>query len=594
MKLSFLMIISILQIVFMSGNYTFEIIEEFVTKYVIFDIIDFNAFKIFKYIPQCEETTKHNKNINVQIIMDFINMNLYLYDNYNDIEQDALAKFVHYTDFRKIVERDFYTFESFSNLTCGKEYFFVTSLALNRIECNHKYFQFSVIDTSTDKIKITPVISDRFSIISRKSKEIIEYSHNETKYASFFFSYSSKVTILKNNEVIYDKKEKEPSHIDSVEFEKNQNYSIYLEENGNPLIMIQLFNESKFFKVDPNKGPISLIYRKYYYEIDISNYQLNDIILFKMESMGNYRFSYQYKKELSGNRFIDIGEFQNENYIPIKKTVDDTSLILYIEFHELRFSLLYIIKDIEEIKSEIKKEVIGPKYYYIDNFQFNNMNSIGIAGNDSFFIYEQEQKHIITSKYVYQNLYITKTKNASPEIFNKMIIKINSNKAILFEIKKFDYPIFWRDLFPITNDEFFQLCQGENPSSELYFYVEEEFIHIRNELFLPVFGSFYSYYIIEEDIHNLLEFDFEKREIVNHYQIYDKTGYLKIKCKEPTMVKHFTFYYDEIEDLSELNSGRKYYFNDYDIRNRYFTFNNTLINNDLNIKITIYGIEPEK
>ena len=588
------MIISILQIVCMSGNYTFELIEEFITKYVIFDIIDFNAFKIFKYIPQCEESTKHNKNINVQIVMDYVTMDLYFYDNFNDIEQDVLGIFVNYTDSREIFWRDDYTIESFSNLTCGKEYFFVTSLTSNYIKYNDIYFQFSVIDTSIDKIKISPVISDRFTIIARKSKEIIEYSHNETKYASFFFSYITKVTILKNNEVIYDKKEKEPSYIDPVEFEKNQNYSIYFEGNGSPLISIQLFNEPKFFKVDLNKGPISLFYRKYYYEIDISNYQLNDIILFKMESAGNYRFSYQYKKELSGNRFIDIGQFGNENYIPIKKTVDDTSLILYIEFHQLSFSILFIIKDIEEIKSEIKKEVIGPKYYYIDNFEFNNINSIGIAGNDSFFIYEQEQKQVITSKYVYQNLYITKTKNSSPEIFNKTIIKINSNKAILFEIKKFNYPIFLRYLYSAPNDEFFQLCQGENPSNELYFYVEENFIHIRNELFIPVFGTFYSYYIIEEDIHNLLELDFEKREIVNYYQIYDKTGYLKIKCKEPTMVKHFNFYYDERKDVSELNSGRKYYIDDYDIRNRTFTFNNTLINNDLNIKITIYGIEPEK
>ena len=594
MRFFILIIFCTFQITYISSNYTYEIIEELIPNYATFDLLDFNAFKIFKYIPKCtENNNNYNKSINAQIIMYMVYMELYLYDNFSKIEQNEDASFINYLDYRNIYNWEDFQVESFHNLICGKEYYFVTSLAYKLATCNTRYFQFTIIDESTDIINISPLISDRFAFIGRKSKEIIQYLYNETKYASFFFSYVTSVKIFKNNEVIYDKKKDEPSYIDPIEFQKNITYTIYFEGNDYPLISIQFFDQPKIFKVDFKNGPISLHYTQYYYEIDISNYLLNDIILFKMDSGGKYRFSYQYKKDFHGNNFIDIGYFEENNYIPIKKTIEDSSLILFIEFHNSQFSLLNIIKDVEVIKSEFKKEIVFPKFYYIDCFEFNIMNSIGIRASESLFIYEQEKAYRTTSKSVYQNMYITTTKNNSPEIFKRMFIKLNTNKKILLEIKKFNYPIFWRGEHSRTNDEFFQLCQGENPSNELYFFIESKNSDIYPDLFLPIFGSFDSYFIKEEDIHNLSDFDFEKKE-PKYFQTYQNNGYLKIKCEEPTMLKHFNFYYEYGKDLEVLNSGRKYYLKDYYIRNKNFTFNSSLVNNELNLKLTIYGLEPEK
>ena len=588
-----LIIICAFQITYISNNYTFEIIEELVPNYATFDLLDFNAFKIYQYIPQCTEYNNYNRSLYAQLIMNYIHLNLYLYDNFSSIEQDEDARFINSLDYRNFYNWEDFQVESFHNLICGKEYYFVISLASKLTYWDTRYFQFTIIDESTEIINISPLLSERFAFIGRKSKEIIQYLYNETKYASFFFSYVTGVKIFKNNEVIYDKKKDEPSYIDPIEFEKNVTYIIHFEGNSYPLISIQFFDQPKIFKVDFKKGPISLYYIQYYYEIDISNYLLNDIILFKMDSRGNYRFSYQYKKDFYGNNFIDIGYFQENNYIPIKKTIEDSSLILFIEFHTLHFSLLTIINDVEVIKSGFKKEIVGPKVYYIDSFEFNNMNSIGIEASESLFIYEQEKSYRITSKSKYQNIYITTTNNNSPEIFKRMFIKLNTNRKILLEIKKFNYPIFWRGKYSPTNDEFFQLCQGENPSNELYFFIDSENSDINPELFLPILGSFDSYFIKEDDIHNLSDFDFENKTS-NYFQTYENNGYLKIKCKKPTMIKHFNFYFDHGKDLEVLNSGRKYYFSNYYITNENFTFNSTLVNNELNLKLTIYGLEPEK
>ena len=595
MKYFILIFICTFQIAYISSNYTFEIIEELLPNYATFDLLDFNSFKIFKYIPQCTEyNNNYNRSIYAQLLMNYINLKLYLYDNFSNIEQNEDAGFINYLDYRNINNMEAFQVESFDNLFCGKEYYFVISLASKLTHCYTEYFQFTIIDESTDIINISPLKSDSFAFIGRKSKEIIQYLYNETKYVSFFFSYEAGVKIFKNNEVIYDKKKDEPSYKDTIEFEKNITYIIHFEGNSYPLFSIQFFDQPKIFKVDFKNGPISLYYKQYYYyEIDISNYLLNDIILFKMDSDGNYRFSYQYKKDFHGNNFIDIGLFERNNYIPIKKTIEDSSLILFIEFHIWHFSLLNIIKDVEVIKSEFKKEIVGPKVYYIDSFEFNNMNSIGIEASESLSIYEQEKSYKTTFKSMYQNIYITTTNNNSPEIFKRMFIKLNTNRKILLEIKKFNYPIFWKGEKTPINDEFFQLCQGENPSNELYFFIESQNSDINPELFLPIFGSFDSYFIKEEDIHNLSDLDFENKT-PNCFQTYESNGYLKIKCEEPTMFKHFNIHYDNDKNLEVLNSGRKYYISNYYITNKNFTFNSTLVNNELNLKLTIYGLEPEK
>ena len=57
--------------------------------------------------------------------------------------------------------------------------------------------------------------------------------------------------------------------------------------------------------------------------------------------------------------------------------------------------------------------------------------------------------------------------------------------------------------------EYFQLCQGDNSLSELYFYISS-YEGIGKELFTSVFGKFDAFYIKEEEIKNLSDFDFDK------------------------------------------------------------------------------------
>ena len=140
------------------------------------------------------------------------------------------------------------------------------------------------------------------------------------------------------------------------------------------------------------------------------------------------------------------------------------------------------------------------------------------------------------------------------------------------------------------NDEYFQLCQGENTLNELYFYTSINVVGYSEELFTSVFGDFESYYINEEDIKTLSDFDFNKIKEKNFYYTYKKVGYLKIKCNSPLMLKHSFLYFDYIK---EYNSGQKYYINDIYIRD-YHTFNKSLINKDLHLKFTIFGLKPNE
>jgi len=154
-----------------------------------------------------------------------------------------------------------------------------------------------------------------------------------------------------------------------IELEKNQNYTIYFDKNGGfASFIIQLFNESKIFKHNFQNGPILLYNDKYYFEIDISNYSLNDIILFELYSSDNYAFKYHYKTDFKGNNFIDLGNHKYYNFIPIKKTKKDTSIIIYIEYTTFTsfFSILYLIPNykVKEIKEEYNDLIKGPKIYF--------------------------------------------------------------------------------------------------------------------------------------------------------------------------------------------------------------------------------------
>lgn len=594
---SYFLITFILQSFFIiSCYYIYDTIDEIIPKYIIFEICDMNSFKIFKYVPLCIENSTLNKSINFQIQASS-EIKLYLYNNFSNIEQNENGNFINFIDEKIISYINPYSFR-FPNLTCEKEYYFIISAARSYPIYSSSIAQFYIIDELKEEINLLPSLSDYFIIYQNSPPKTIFYSHNETKYASLFISYQANVKIFKNNEIIYNKTENEISIQDTIEFQKNQNYTIYFYGKGFPLINIQLFNEPKIFKYNFEKnGPLFLFKREYYLEINISSFQLNEIMLFKfyISGLGNYAFKYQYKESFKGNNFIDLGYHDGQNYIPIKKEVNDSSLIIYVLFHYLEFSLLTLVPNkIEEIKSEYSNEINGPKYFYINYFEINNINSIGIGANESFYLYEEKKSYItsISSK-EYQNYYITKTNNYDTQSFKSAIIYFNSTNRILFEIKKYNFPIFsgrFDDV--LTPDvEFFQLCQGENALNELYFYTQINVVDYGEELFTPVFGSFDYYYIKEEEIKVLQDFDFDKIEEINFFQSYNKNGYLKIKCNEPSMLKHSFLFFDSDKILT---SGHKYYINDGNIKYGNHTFNTSLINKNLQIKITIFGLKPKE
>ena len=370
--MKYLLYILILQIFKILSNYTYELIDEMIQKYFIFEKYDFDSFKIFKYIPLCKGKINPIKQVYLQItsVNDMFSDYLYVYDNYSKIEQDKNANFIDY------IEKYLPDSNSNSialNLTCGRDYYFIISIAIKTLYyySPSPYYQFLIIDAEDDIIKLNPSLSNFLSIEQRKNhnQEIFYYIHNETKYRFLLFGTKAKVKIYKNGVIVFNKNSEENKFEKTIELEKNQNYTIYFDKNGGySSFIIQFFNESKIFKHNFQNGPLFLYYYKYYFEIDISNYNMNDIILFKLYSRNNYGFKYQYKTDFKGNNFIDLGNHFFNNFIPIKKTKNDTSIIIYIEYTTFTsfFSILYLIPNykVKEIKEEYNDLIKGPKIYF--------------------------------------------------------------------------------------------------------------------------------------------------------------------------------------------------------------------------------------
>ena len=213
---------------------------------------------------------------------------------------------------------------------------------------------------------------------------------NETKYA--LIDYEGYLKIEENGGTI-DIKNK----INLFQFKKGLNYSIYYESNSP--IHFQFYNEyeyeNNFFKYNKENFPIILygIDKKYFIEINISDYEIGEYILFQTYDMASWNIKYQYKNDLINNNFIDLGNYRDLNYIPIKKAKNDSSLILYIKYNNF-FNLLSILKivkdDVKEIESDFNSTFNGPKFLFFDYNKFNNFKSFAIESNKTYFFFEQE------------------------------------------------------------------------------------------------------------------------------------------------------------------------------------------------------------
>ena len=208
----FFLVIFISNVFVISSNYTYEIIEELIPKTITFNSQNPNIFKIYKYIPFCQKTSQNKKDIYYQSL-EYGYYYLYIYDDFNKIAQDSEFNFINYIKYIYLLNR----VESIliSDLDCKKEYFFIIKPHIYE----NRYYKFqisfglrlNIIDGNSDNINLSPELSDIFSFIQRNEtkKEIIFYSHNETKHGLIYIGKFSTIQILKNGEVIYVKEKNE-------------------------------------------------------------------------------------------------------------------------------------------------------------------------------------------------------------------------------------------------------------------------------------------------------------------------------------------------------------------------------------------------
>ena len=324
-----------------------------------------------------------------------------------------------------------------------------------------------------------------------------------------------------------------------------------------------------------------------YFEINISDYKVGDYILLHAFNGKYWKIKYQYKSDFKNNNFIYLGEYIEFNYIPIQKTKNDSSLLLYIMYksNENLLSMIDIVKDdVMEIVSDFNSTLNGPKFLFIDYYKFNYFESFAIESNENFLFFKQEIGYIVEMKKNYDYIYISKQNEKKPLINNRIFIYLNSTDNWHLVIKKLDFSIY-ENYNQYNGHEYLDLCQGEEPKKELYYYKSSYL----TELFTPVFGNFDLFFINNNEIKTLSDFDFNKVKETREFIFSNQFGYLKIVCKEPTLIKHtyINFNYDIYED-SILTPGKRYIFPNYRIP-KYLNLSETLIGKNFSLKFSIFG-----
>ena len=454
----------------------------------------------------------------------------------------------------------------------------------------------------TDIINLSPLLSDYYKIIPRKEnkEENLFYSFNETKLAIIQFENGN--LILKENDIIICESTKDNCK-KTFEFKKDEKYNIIYYNSSTTLHIHFYENHSLFLKHDINKRPILLFngFKNYIFQIDISNYEIGEYIIFELYSDGFIDIKYQYKNDFKQNNFINLGEYSSHfNYILINKTKNDSSLLLKIKYpsYSFSFNIINIYKQkITEINSDYTENFKGPKLFLIDYYTFNNYKSFGIESNQKYFLFEQiYDTRISFEKTEYNNITITKQNNDNSQLFKRAFIFFNTTENIYFKVQKFNFSIlqiYFSSYKPLKY-EYFQLCQDKDTNKELYFYIE-----ISNEIFIPIFGNYDSFFIYEEEIKNLSDLDFNKiNETHFAHNVYGK-GFLKIKCQNPIMLKYIYTYtnYDYIYFPSFFLSGFSYFINYYYLDDDY-NLDTDLVNKVINktipfipLKFSLFGIK---
>ena len=366
------------------AEYNYEIIEEFIPKTIVSASID----KILKYHLSCENQ-RNKTSIKFQTMINMNSYTLLLYSNLSKIEKNDKGSYINF-DLRESISfgNEIITF---NNLTCNEDYYFVLYNYFERIDNKPtSYIQFSIINNETNIFNISPSLSHDYTLFPREdhTEECFHYFFNETKYA--LLHYNDSIYIENNGTTtILNKK------ISLFKFDKDTEYYIYYYSKSP--IHIQFYNEDSFFKYNLEDFPIMLYgtNNEYSFEINISNYNVGDYILLQSSNLANWKISYQYKSDYIKDNFINLGEYNDLNYIPIKKTKNDSSLLLHIKCSaKYEYYFLFLINilkvDAMEIDSDYNSIIKGPKFIILDYQKLNYLKSFAIESNKNFYFFVQE------------------------------------------------------------------------------------------------------------------------------------------------------------------------------------------------------------
>ena len=516
-----------------------ETLDEFVPKTFVFDDTD----RIFKYHLSC--INERNKTeVYFQTLGNKLSyFTIHLYDNFTKIEKDDKY-------YKNYIER-YSIYNStiiFKNLTCNKDYYFVLNTYYEE-DLRYSYFQITIYNNETKIFNLSPLSSTYYSLIPRKTGERFYYSFNEDTYAKIQHYGNLIIEVNGINKTLH--------MVDnSFNFTKDLKYNIYY--NSNYRIDFQFKMDNTFYKYNIEDFPITIyeMFQSYYLEINISNYEVGEYILFQVNEGIDLEIKYQFKSDFNQNNFINYEKYEYFNFIPIKKTKNDSSLLIYISNNSpgKTYNIINLIKDkVMEINSEYDSTIKGPKFLYLEFYKLNNLKSFAIESNKSFSFYIQGiDEKIKVDKKGETNIYIYKQNNEKSQVFKRAFIYLNSTDYYHFVVNNFNFSIIESE-YNSRGQDYIDLCQGEEPKTELYYYKSSDsFI----ELFTPVIGNFDSYFINEDKIKTLSDFDFSKNSEKKVLLPQNQKGYLKLVCKEPTLIRHYFIFGERAITIS---SGKRYF-----------------------------------
>ena len=532
------------------AEYEYEIIEEFIPK----TIVSASVNKIFKYHLSCEKD-RNKTSIKFQTMINLHEYSLLLYSNFTKIEKDDEGYYINY-DLKKSINFNDQII-TINNLTCNEDYYFVIyNYYFNMIDNKPtSYIQFSIINNETNTFNISPSLSSDYTLFPREghTKVNFYYFFNEIKYA--IIHYDGSIEIKQNDKItIYSNK------ISLIKFDKDLEYFIIY--NSQYPIHIQFYNENSFFKYNLEDFPI-MFYgtnNEYSFEINISDYNVGDYIVLQSSYEAKWEISYQYKSDYIKDNFINLGEYDELNYIPIKKAKNDSSLLLHIKYKAMfPYYFLFLINLLKikamEIDSDFNSTIKGPKFIILNYQKLNGLKSFAIGSNKNFAFFEQEidnYKRKINKEY--NNIFIYNQNVEESQKYKIGYIFLDTTDDWNFEIKRFNFTII--TIMELSDGyNYYDLCQGEESKKEIYFYKR---IPRTLQVFTPVFGSFDSFFIEETEIKTLSDFDFNKAKQINSFISENHSGYIKIVCKEPAMIKHI--YKSSINQEYTLSTGKRYFF----------------------------------